>query len=89
MQLISPLQFGFRKKHSTGHALVSISERIKRVVDAGNFACGIFLDFQKAFDTVNINILVDKMYNYGILNHTLMDAASLSALTTSAKINFL
>ena len=45
MQLISPLQVAFRKKHSNGHALVSVVERIKRVVDGGNFAGGLFLDF--------------------------------------------
>ena len=66
MDIISPLQFGFRKMHSTSHAVVSIIEHVKRIVDRGNFACGLFLDFQKAFDTVNINILLEKMNNYGI-----------------------
>ena len=66
MKIISPLQFGFRKMHSTNHALVSIIEHVKSIVDHGNFACGLFLDFQKAFDTVNINILLEKMINYGI-----------------------
>ena len=52
MQIISPLQFGFRKMHSTNHALISIIEHVKSIVDHGKFACGLFLDFQKAFDTV-------------------------------------
>ena len=66
MQIINPLQFGFRKMHSTNHALVSIIEHVKKIVDNGNFACGLFLDFQKAFDTVNIDILLEKLTNYGI-----------------------
>ena len=29
------------------------TEKIKQVCDSGKFACGVFLDFQKVFDTVN------------------------------------
>ena len=46
-------QFGFRNLHSINHALVSITEEIKQALDRDEFACGLFLDFQKAFDTVN------------------------------------
>ena len=46
-------QFGFRNLHSINHALVSITEEIKQALDRDEFACGVFLDFQKAFDTVN------------------------------------
>ena len=45
-QIISPSQFGFRKMHSTGHALVNIVEPIKGTVNGGNFACGLFLFFK-------------------------------------------
>ena len=62
---ISELQFGFRTKHSTSHALVSITERIREALDTGHFACGIFIDLQKAFDTVNHKILVSKLEYYG------------------------
>ena len=51
MDIISPLQFGFRKMHSTSHAVVSVIEQVKWIVDCGNFACCLFLDFQKAFYT--------------------------------------
>ncbi len=60
------LQFGFRNKHSTAHALISITEQIRTALDSGNFACGIFIDFQKAFDTVNHSILIEKLAHYGI-----------------------
>ena len=46
-------QFGFRNLHSINHALVSITEEIKQALNRDEFACGLFLDFQKAFDTVN------------------------------------
>ena len=42
-------QFGFQNHHSTNHELASITEKIRKALDEGKFACGIFLDFQKAF----------------------------------------
>ena len=65
-QCIYPLQFGFRKKHSTTHALINIIELIKPALDQSKFACGIFVDFSKAFDTVDHNILLQKLSHYGI-----------------------
>ena len=41
-------------------------ENIRNVLDNGECAIGIFLDFQKAFDTVDHGILLDKLYNYEI-----------------------
>ena len=63
---IYELQFGFRTKHSTNHALMSLTETIRVALDNSNFACGIFVDFQKAFDTVDHNILLQKLEHYGI-----------------------
>ena len=54
---LDPLQFGFRKKHSTLHTLISMAGNIKNTVDNGNYGCGIFIDVKKAFDTVNHTIL--------------------------------
>ena len=59
-------QYGFRPKHSTNHTLINITETIRDALDKSNFACGVFIDFQKAFDTVNHNILLDKLCHYGI-----------------------
>ena len=53
-------QFGFRKNHSTIH------EHIRDSLDKNNLACGICIDLQKAFDTVDHNILLDKLAHYGI-----------------------
>ena len=52
------MQFGFRTGHSTEHALVSLSEKIKCTLDSDNVGCGFFIDLQKAFDTVNHRILL-------------------------------
>ena len=60
------LQFGFRKQHSTNHALIDIVENIRQKLDAKTFSCGVFIDLEKAFDTVNHEILLQKLYFYGI-----------------------
>ena len=60
------LLFGFRKKHSTNHALLSMLQEIKESIDKNGLAIGIFVDFQKAFDTVNHEILLRKLEHYGI-----------------------
>ena len=64
--LIYSLQFGFRQKHSTSHALIHLTDKIREQLDKGNFACGIFVDFQKAFDIVDHQILIQKFNYYGI-----------------------
>ena len=64
--LIYSLQFGFRQKHLTSHAFTHLTDKIREQLDKGNFACGIFVDFQKAFDTVDHQILIQKLNYYGI-----------------------
>ena len=59
-------EFRFRNSHSTNHALKSITEKIRESLDNNEYSCGVFLDFQKAFDTVNHNILLKKLHHYGI-----------------------
>ena len=59
-------QFGFRKKCSTAHSLIEITEKIKESIDSGKFGCGIFIDLKKAFDTVNHKILLQKLEHYGV-----------------------
>ena len=60
------LQFGFRKNHSTNHALVNIVEDIHEALDSKSFVCAVCIDLEKAFDTVNHQILLSKLYHYGI-----------------------
>ena len=47
-------------------ALVILLENLRNALDNGECAIGIFLDFQKAFDTVDHCILLDKLYMYGV-----------------------
>ena len=64
--ILNKYQFGFRNNHSTYMALVILLENLHNALDKGECAIGIFLDFQKAFDTVNHGILLDKLSHYGI-----------------------
>ena len=53
-------QFGFRNLHSTNHALITITEKIRKATDNGEITCGVYLDLQKAFDTGDHEILLSK-----------------------------
>ena len=54
--VIYNLQFGFRQQYSTFHALINITENIRKALDDGNIGCGVFVELQKAFDTVHYGI---------------------------------
>ena len=51
--VIYNLQFGFRQQYSTSHALINITENISKALDYGNIGCGVVVDLQEAFDTVD------------------------------------
>ena len=58
---IYSLQFGFRQKYFTTHALISLAEDIRKNLDEENIGCGIFVDLQKAFDTVEHDVLLAEL----------------------------
>ena len=64
--VIYECQFGFRKGHSTSHALNYSVEEVDKQLNSGKHVLGIFIDLSKAFDTINHKKLIHKLNNYGI-----------------------
>ena len=62
---IYDLQFGFQQKHFTSYSLIYKTNKIREQVEKGNFGCGVFADFHKAFDTVDHGMLFQKLNYYG------------------------
>ena len=65
-QVLYYRQFGFRKDFATNHAILSLLESIQKALDDRQFPYRIFIDLKKAFDTVNHDILLEKLNHYGI-----------------------
>ena len=65
-QILYYIQFGFGKDFSTNLAILTLLESIQKALDDGQFACLIFIDLEKAFDTVSHDILLEKLNHYGI-----------------------
>ena len=59
-------QFGFQKSLSTYMPILLLQERVTKAMENGKLAVAIYIDLQKAFDTVNHNILIGKCEKYGI-----------------------
>jgi hypothetical protein len=58
-------QFDFRSNRSTVHATLLITDKIQNAIEKKQYSCGIFLDFSKAFDTVNHDILSRILWDKG------------------------
>ena len=62
----TPFQFGYRQGYSTVDAVLTILNHIFDSFDVRETTIGVFLDLSKAFDTLNRNILFEKLKYYGI-----------------------
>ena len=62
---LCPYQFGFRKNSSCEHALLTIKEKILQQLENNNYVLGIIIDFIKAFDCIDHEILLFKLQHYG------------------------
>ena len=65
-KLLFCYQFGLQNEYSVNHAFISLTELIRKALDEYKFACGIFINLQKVFNTVDHNILLSKLYHYGV-----------------------
>ena len=68
--LIDERQSGFREKHSCETALQCIIENWLHIIDSGNLTGVLFIDLSKAFDTVNHDVLLHKLFSFGICSNT-------------------
>ena len=64
--VIHDYQFGFRKEHSTIHAIQTAISSVITSLNSSYQTMGIFIDFSKAFDTIKHSVLLDKLRHYGI-----------------------
>ncbi len=69
-------QYGFRLEHSTEYAALELVDRVMSEMDKKNTPASIFLDLSKAFDTLNHEILLEKLNYYGIkgIAHNLLES---------------
>ena len=65
-EILYDYQFGFRSKHSTQQALITLVNNVTKSLDGSNIVISLFIDLKKAFDTVHHRILLRKLYAYGI-----------------------
>ena len=65
--ILTDSQYGFRKNHSTQSAALELIDRLMISMDKGKTPLAIFLDFSKAFDTLDHEILLYKLKYFSVL----------------------
>jgi len=59
-------QYGFQAKQSTGLAIMKLVDELSKAIDDKRVSLGVFIDLKKAFDTINHDILLKKLFKYGV-----------------------
>lgn len=65
--ILTPREFFFHPGSSTNFALIALADQSKKAIDEGKPVGSLFVDFSKAFDSINHNILFQKLASYGIV----------------------
>ena len=69
--ILSPKQCGFRKVYSAQHCLMVMLEKVKESRDKGEEFEAFFTDLSKAFDCIDHNLLITKLFWYGVTHISL------------------
>ena len=70
-QFLSPYMCGYRKSFTTQHALLTLIEKWKKVLDNKGYGGATLMDLSKAFDTINHDLFVAKFHVYGFSKESL------------------
>ena len=70
-EILYSYQSGFRKNHSTDSCLTFLHDKILKGFDKGLMTGMILIDFQKAVDMIDHDILLKKLSALGFSNHTI------------------
>lgn len=70
-EILSRQQSGFRKMHSTMTSLLKVTDEWLESMDKGLYTGAVFIDLKKAFDTVDVNILLNKLESLGVTDNVL------------------
>ena len=67
---LAKLLTGFRKSNGTQHSLLTMLEKWKRIIGNGACVSALFMDFSKVFDTINHDLMLAKLKEYGFSTST-------------------